>query len=237
MVESSITLALDRLSSVHGAIRHAVAPFPQEPRDILAQGYGQCTHFAALLVDALIADGVPARQFYLRFDGPNGDDSHVCVEAYLDGAWRFLDPTYHRHWMGGTVRELLAAPERVAEITQGPVSSGVEAYDPTDRYYSPAVWRHVRLVRVLNGEVGRRKPLQPYLTADYLRLAGEIDSACERSPNRWVALPSAGVSRDLQALYASFRSPDRDEGLSAVGLARLAWIAGWLAFQRVRRRG
>jgi len=239
VVESSITVAraLDRLSVVHASIRHAAAPYPQEPRDILAQGYGQCTHFAALLVDALIADGIPARQFYLTFGSPNGNgDSHVCVEAYLDGAWRFLDPTYNRHWMGGTVRDLLAGPHRLAEVSQGPVTSGVEAYDPTDRYYQPETWARTCLVRVLNGQVGQRKPLQAYFTTDYLRLAPAIGAACERSPNRWVVLPSSGPIRDLRALYTSFQTPGTGGQVAAVNVARVAWVTAWLAFQRVRRR-
>jgi len=237
VVDSSVTVALDRLAVVHASIRHAAAPFPQEPADILTQGYGQCTHFAALLVEALMADGIPARQFYLTFDVPGGDDdSHVCVEAYLDGVWRLLDPTYHRYWMGGGVRELLEAPHLLSDVSQGLVTSGVEAYDPTDRYYKPATWTRTRLVRVLNGQVGVRKPLQPYFSADYLRLAPAIDAACEGSPNRWVVLPSAGFIRDVHALYSSFKSPGRHVWAVATDLARVAWVAVWLAFQRVRRR-
>jgi len=238
VVESSISVALDRLAAVHASIRHAAAPFPQEPRDILAQGYGQCTHFAALLAEALISAGIPTRQFYLMFEVPGGtDDSHVCVEAYLEGAWRFLDPTYHRYWLGGGVRELLSDPDRLAEISQRAVTSGVEAYDPTDRYYEPATWRRTRLVRIINGQIGRQKPLLPYFTADYLRLAPSIAAACEAAPNRWTVLPSAGALRDLRAFHASFKDSEPDGwATAAANLARVAWVSAWLAFQRVRTR-
>ncbi|OZG66207.1 Transglutaminase-like superfamily [Bifidobacterium hapali] len=52
-------------------------------------GLGRCGEESTLLVTALRAIGIPARQVYTP-RWAHCDDNHAWVEAYVDGRWRFL---------------------------------------------------------------------------------------------------------------------------------------------------
>lgn len=59
-------------------------------------GGGQiCSGMAQLFHDALITQGNPARRVLLQRNVFDVFDTHVTVEAFVDGKWRVYDPTFH----------------------------------------------------------------------------------------------------------------------------------------------
>lgn len=59
------------------------------PSDMLRLTYGRCGEESVLLVSALRACCIPARQVYVPW-WSHCDDNHAWVEAWVDGAWRYL---------------------------------------------------------------------------------------------------------------------------------------------------
>ncbi len=58
-------------------------------RGVIAAAAGRCGEESTLLVTALRAVGIPARQLYTPW-WAHCDDNHAWVEAYADGAWHYL---------------------------------------------------------------------------------------------------------------------------------------------------
>ncbi len=56
---------------------------------VIAGAAGRCGEESTLLVSALRAVGIPARQLYVPW-WAHCDDNHAWVEAYVDGRWRYL---------------------------------------------------------------------------------------------------------------------------------------------------
>ena len=56
---------------------------------VIRRGYGRCGEESVLLVSALRACGIPARQIYVPL-WSHCDDNHAWVEAWVDGTWRYL---------------------------------------------------------------------------------------------------------------------------------------------------
>ena len=56
---------------------------------VLAGAAGRCGEESTLLVSALRAVGIPARQLYVPW-WAHCDDNHAWVEAYADGTWHYL---------------------------------------------------------------------------------------------------------------------------------------------------
>jgi hypothetical protein len=54
-----------------------------------------CGHMAQILHDALVASHIPARRVILLTDLIGLGEGHVVVEAFVDGRWIVLDPTFH----------------------------------------------------------------------------------------------------------------------------------------------
>jgi hypothetical protein len=54
-----------------------------------------CGGLAQVLKDALLAVGVPARTVTFQRNPLNFAETHVSVEAWVDGKWRLYDPTFH----------------------------------------------------------------------------------------------------------------------------------------------
>lgn len=59
------------------------------PIGALNRGMGRCGEESTLLVSALRAVGIPARQVYTP-RWAHCDDNHAWVEAMVDGVWRFM---------------------------------------------------------------------------------------------------------------------------------------------------
>lgn len=56
---------------------------------VIRRGFGRCGEESVLLVSALRACGIPARQVYVPL-WSHCDDNHAWVEAWVDGSWRYL---------------------------------------------------------------------------------------------------------------------------------------------------
>ena len=72
------------------------------PLTVFRNGSGRCGEESAFLVAALRSVGIPARQVYAP-RWAHCDDNHAWVEAWCDGAWRFLgacepEPVLDRGW-------------------------------------------------------------------------------------------------------------------------------------------
>lgn len=56
---------------------------------VLRRGFGRCGEESVLLVSALRACGIPARQVYAPL-WSHCDDNHAWVEAWIDGDWHYM---------------------------------------------------------------------------------------------------------------------------------------------------
>lgn len=54
-----------------------------------------CGGMARIFHDALVSHGIRARIVLLQRNLFDPRDTHATVEAYVDGAWRLYDPTFH----------------------------------------------------------------------------------------------------------------------------------------------
>ena len=77
------------------------------PLATLRTAYGRCGEESTLLVAALRAVGIPARQVYTP-RWAHTDDNHAWVEAWVDGKWLFLgacepEPVLNLAWFNAPV--------------------------------------------------------------------------------------------------------------------------------------
>lgn len=86
------------VSAVFDAVRDGVR-FVREPGEVfgsssytLATGGGDCDDHARIAYALLRAGGVPARLAFL-YKSRRAGPSHVVAQAYVDGAWRWLETT------------------------------------------------------------------------------------------------------------------------------------------------
>ena len=92
----SVTL-LDKVSSWVGS-RLSYVPGSSDPidgaTDTLLAGAGVCRDYAHLVIAVLRAVNVPARLVAVYAPGCDPMDFHAVAEAFVDGGWRVVDPTY-----------------------------------------------------------------------------------------------------------------------------------------------
>ncbi|RSX57256.1 transglutaminase-like domain-containing protein [Bifidobacterium samirii] len=100
----------------------------------LNRGVGRCGEESTLLVTALRAIGIPARQVYTP-RWAHCDDNHAWVEAYVDGRWRFLgacepEEQLDRGWFDrASTRAMLVHARVFCDYTQGNVDVRASAGD------------------------------------------------------------------------------------------------------------
>lgn len=63
-----------------------------------------CGGMAQIFKDALLAQDIPARSVVFKRDIFATHDTHVSVEAWVDGKWRLYDPTFHLTLKAGDER-------------------------------------------------------------------------------------------------------------------------------------
>lgn len=79
-----------------GKVENYSAPSSWQMLEAARAGRGLiCGGMAQVFHDALIANGIPARIVLFRRDIFDAYDSHVSVEAFVNGKWRLYDPTFH----------------------------------------------------------------------------------------------------------------------------------------------
>ncbi|MBW3091940.1 hypothetical protein KIH79_03020 [Bifidobacterium sp. 82T10] len=95
-------------------------------------GLGRCGEESTLLVTALRAIGIPARQVYTP-RWAHCDDNHAWVEAYVDGRWRFLgacepEEVPDRGWFDkASTRAMLVHARVFCDFSEGNVDASASA--------------------------------------------------------------------------------------------------------------
>lgn len=87
------------------------------PLATIRSAYGRCGEESTLLVTALRAVGIPARQVYTP-RWAHTDDNHAWVEAQVNGVWRFLgacepEPVLNLGWFNAPVSRAMLVHTRV----------------------------------------------------------------------------------------------------------------------------
>ena len=83
---------------------------------VMRRGFGRCGEESVLLVCALRAAGIPARQVYVpRWS--HCDDNHAWVEAWADGRWRYLgacepEPVLDSGWFTASASKAMLVSTR-----------------------------------------------------------------------------------------------------------------------------
>lgn len=96
---------------------------------------GRCGEESTLLVSALRAVGIPARQVYVPF-WAHCDDNHAWVEFWADGKWHHMgacepEPVPDRGWFDSAASRALLVRSRVPDFT---AESGYRVVNSTSRY-------------------------------------------------------------------------------------------------------
>lgn len=98
------------------------------PLGALNRGIGRCGEESTLLVSALRAIGIPARQVYVP-RWAHCDDNHAWVEAMIDGHWRFMgacepEERLDRGWFDrASARAILVHARTFCDYTSGSLTS------------------------------------------------------------------------------------------------------------------
>ena len=107
------------------------------PMGALNRGIGRCGEESTLLVTALRAIGVPARQVYTP-RWAHCDDNHAWVEAMVDGVWRFMgacepEERLDRGWFDrASARAMLVHARVFCDYSTGTVDVGASAGEQDD---------------------------------------------------------------------------------------------------------
>lgn len=99
-------------------------PRTSSPLATVRSAYGRCGEESTLLVAALRAMGIPARQVYTP-RWAHTDDNHAWVEAWADGKWYFLgacepEPVLDLGWFNAPASRALLMHTRVFGYYDGP---------------------------------------------------------------------------------------------------------------------
>lgn len=94
------------------------------PLATIRTAYGRCGEESTLLVAALRAVGIPARQVYTP-RWAHTDDNHAWVEAWVDGRWHFLgacepEPVLDLGWFNAPVSRAMLVHTKVFGHYDGP---------------------------------------------------------------------------------------------------------------------
>lgn len=125
------------------------------PAGALNRGVGRCGEESTLLVSALRAIGIPARQVYAP-RWAHCDDNHAWVEAMIDGRWRFMgacepEERLNRGWFDhAATRAMLVHARTFCDYTSGSVAaldsagaSGGVLLENVTAAYAPTSWLSV----------------------------------------------------------------------------------------------
>ena len=94
------------------------------PLATIRSAYGRCGEESTLLVAALRAVGIPARQVYTP-RWAHTDDNHAWVEAWVDGKWLFLgacepEPVLNLAWFNAPVSRAMLVHTKAFGRYDGP---------------------------------------------------------------------------------------------------------------------
>lgn len=128
------------------------------PLTTIRRGFGRCGEESTLLVSALRAVGIPARQIYTpRWS--HCDDNHAWVEAYADGEWFYLgacepEPRLDKGWFTAAASKamLIHAKAFGADFPNETVTSQSEVSALINRTAKYAKTSHVTIRVLADGE-------------------------------------------------------------------------------------
>lgn len=120
------------------------------PLGICRRGYGRCGEESTLLVCALRAVGIPARQVYAPY-WAHCDDNHAWVEFWAEGDWHYMgacEPEYvaNQGWFQSAASRAMLIRSRVPDPQ---AEEGYRVINSTGRYAKTAMLQ-VRVTR--NGQ-------------------------------------------------------------------------------------
>ena len=115
------------------------------PLGICRRGFGRCGEESTLLVCALRAVGIPARQVYAPY-WAHCDDNHAWVEFWADGDWHYMgacEPEYtaDQGWFQSAASRAMLIRSRVPDPEQ---AEGWKIVNSTCRYAKTA-WLRVQV--------------------------------------------------------------------------------------------
>lgn len=142
--------------------------------------YGRCGEESTLLVAALRAVGIPARQVYTP-RWAHTDDNHAWVEAWVDGTWYFLgacepEPVLNKAWFNSSASRGIMMHTKVFGRYDGPeqVLGRTPCYTEINvtSHYAPVSDVRVRVVNKKGNPVaGARVQFKVYNYAEFYTLA------------------------------------------------------------------
>ena len=150
------------------------------PMATIKTSWGRCGEESTLLVSALRAVCIPARQVYVP-RWAHCDDNHAWVEAWVDGKWHFLgacepEPVLDLGWFNAPASRALLVHTRVFGDYDGPE----EVISKTANYteinvidnYAETAKQNVKVVDVYNkGVEGARVDFKIYNYSEYHTVA------------------------------------------------------------------
>lgn len=128
---------------------------------VLRRGFGRCGEESTLLVSALRAACIPARQIYVpRWS--HCDDNHAWAEAWLGGDWHYMgacepEPYADSGWFTAAASRAMLVHTRAFGVA--PANERIEAVEGTAyRINRTAAYAETALLRVTVTEKGRPCP-------------------------------------------------------------------------------
>lgn len=93
------------------------------PLTVMRRGFGRCGEESVLLVCALRACGIPARQVYAPW-WVHCDDNHAWVEVWVDGRWRYMgacepEPVLDSGWFTAAASKAMLVHTRAWGLLPG----------------------------------------------------------------------------------------------------------------------
>ena len=156
------------------------------PLAVINTGFGRCGEETTLLVTALRAVGIPARQCYTP-RWAHCDDNHAWVEAWVDGTWHFLggcepEADLDMAWFREPARRAMLVDTKAFGRYEGPEEATVRA----DKYSVINLLSHYAIVKKLTARVVdiQRRPVagahvefQLYNYAEFYPLVSNVTDA------------------------------------------------------------
>lgn len=156
------------------------------PLSTIRSAYGRCGEESTLLVSALRAVGIPARQVYTP-RWAHTDDNHAWVEAWVDGRWRFLgacepEAVLDLGWFNAPASRAMLVHTRVFGAYQGaePIIRRNDCVTEINvtAGYAPASYTRVQVVDVEGRPVrGAQVDFKLYNYAEFYTVGHETSDA------------------------------------------------------------
>lgn len=153
------------------------------PLSTIKTAFGRCGEESTLLVAALRAVGIPARQVYTP-RWAHTDDNHAWVEAWVDGKWRFLgacepEPVLDLGWFNAPASRGMLMHTMVFGRYDGPEEvmhrNDYNTEIDITSNYAPVARRQVKVVDLQNNPVaGATVDFKIYNYAEFYTVSSKV---------------------------------------------------------------